>query len=68
MEQLVLGETVRQLASEGFSMVRVDFYNIHGQIYFGEMTFTLDDGFATFSPDNLGEQMGNWIHLPIEKC
>ena len=46
--------------SEVFPHVRVDLYNIHGKIIFGEMTFFDASGYQKFSPDNfdyiLGEQ------------
>ena len=49
-----------ELLAEGFSHVRVDFYNINGKIYFGEMTFTTGSGRGFFEPDEfdyiLGEQ------------
>lgn len=34
--------------SKGFPQVRIDFYNIDGKIYFGEMTFTCAAGFMDF--------------------
>lgn len=37
--------------SEQFSFVRVDFYEINGELYFGEMTFTPNSGFGHFNPD-----------------
>lgn len=37
--------------SSGFDFVRVDLYNIHGKIYFGELTFTPRAGLFKFTPD-----------------
>lgn len=47
--------------------VRVDFYNIDGKIYFGEMTFFHLGGFERFEPEKYDEIFGSWIKLPIEK-
>lgn len=34
------------LLCKGFPAIRVDFYNINGKIYFGELTFTSESGFG----------------------
>ena len=36
--------------SADFDYVRVDFYNINGEVFFGEMTFTPAAGTARFYP------------------
>lgn len=41
-----------------FRFVRVDFYNIKGKIYFGEMTFYPSGGFKEFEPAQLDEYLG----------
>ena len=54
-------ETMIQLAkqlSEGFSHVRVDFYNINGILYFGEMTFTNASGLEKIYPDEWDKKLG----------
>ncbi|MBR4173209.1 MAG: glycosyltransferase, partial [Clostridia bacterium] len=45
--------------SEGFSHVRVDFYNINGKIYFGEMTFSTSGGYVEYSPEEFNLILGN---------
>lgn len=50
--------------SEGIPQVRVDFYLVDGQIYFGEMTFFTWDGFIKFNPKEQDKIMGEWIVLP----
>ncbi|MDJ8953239.1 ATP-grasp fold amidoligase family protein [Clostridium perfringens] len=52
-----------EVLSEGFSHVRVDFYNIEGKIYFGEMTFTNASGYCQFEPDKFDEILGNQWNL-----
>lgn len=53
--------------SKGFPFVRVDMYNIKGQIFFGEMTFFPGAGFENFEPDELNYQIGEWLKLPKRK-
>ncbi len=44
--------------------VRVDFYNVHGKIYFGEVTFFPAGGVGRFIPESWDDTMGGWIKLP----
>lgn len=48
--------------SKGLRHVRVDFYNINGQIYFGEMTFYHHCGFVPFTPEEWDYTFGSWIN------
>lgn len=48
-----------EILSKGFPHVRVDFYNIDGQIIFGEMTFFNASGYVQFVPDEFDFEMGN---------
>ncbi len=50
-----------------FAFVRVDFYNIDGKIYFGEMTFTSMSGVDKFSPEKYDLEMGKMLELPNKK-
>ena len=56
-------QTAEILASD-FPFVRVDLYNIAGEIMFGEMTFYPWSGNVCFSPDNFDFQMGEHFILP----
>lgn len=49
--------------SKGFPHLRVDLYNINGQIYFGELTFHHDGGFVPFYPKEWNIKLGEWIKL-----
>lgn len=51
------------ILSEGFPEVRVDFYNINGKIYFGEMTFTSLGGFMNYFIDDFLKELGDQIDL-----
>lgn len=42
--------TLAEQLSAGFDFVRIDLYNIHGKIYFGEFTFYPAGGLARFVP------------------
>lgn len=50
--------------SKDISHVRVDFYDINGKIYFGELTFTHFSGFEKFDPEEWDFIFGSWIKLP----
>ena len=45
------------------SFVRVDFYEVHGVVYFGEVTFYPGSGFEAFQPIEWDRKMGSWLHL-----
>lgn len=49
--------------AQGTSFLRVDFYNIAGKIFFGEMTFFPASGFGTFTDENWDKKMGDWLML-----
>lgn len=49
--------------SEGMPFVRVDFYEVAGQYYFGEMTFYPGSGMEEFDPERWDEELGSWIEL-----
>lgn len=53
--------------SEGFPHVRVDFYEVDGKLYFGELTFYHFSGFMPFQPDEWDNVFGNWLDLSREK-
>lgn len=46
--------------------VRVDFYDINGKVYFGELTFYHFSGFEKFEPEEYDEIFGKWIKLPLK--
>lgn len=49
--------------SKGFPHIRVDFYHINGQIYFGELTFYHGAGYLSYKPKKFEKQMGDWLDL-----
>lgn len=49
--------------SKGFSHVRVDLYNVDGEIYFGEMTFTSAGGYRLIIPEKYNYIIGDLWNL-----
>lgn len=50
--------------SKGIPFIRVDFYEINGRVYFGELTFYPGSGFEEFTPRSADEWLGGFIKLP----
>ena len=46
--------------------LRVDFYEVNGQVYCGEFTFFEAGGFCEFIPEKYNRVLGDWIILPID--
>ena len=60
-------EKMKELAvtlSQGIEFVRVDFYQVNGRVYFGEMTLFPLSGFVPYTPEAFDYQMGSWLELP----
>jgi len=60
-------EEMKKLASklsENIPEVRVDFYEVDGKVYFGELTFFHFGGMVPFEPEEWDERFGEWIKLP----
>lgn len=49
--------------SEDFPFVRVDLYDIEGKVYFGELTFTPNNGMDQDIPDGWDKKMGALFDL-----
>lgn len=54
---------IAEKLADGIKFVRVDLYNINGDIYFGEMTFFPGSGMEKFRPDEWDYIMGEWLDL-----
>lgn len=65
----LLEEIIRisKILSDGFPHVRVDFFIIKNNIFFGEMTFTSGAGFGSIEPEEFNIELGNYIQLPKEE-
>ena len=51
--------------SKDIPHVRVDFYDVNGEVYFGEMTFFDSSGFAAFEPEEWDYKYGEILQLPV---
>lgn len=51
--------------SQNITFLRVDFYEINGNIYFGELTFYPASGFGKFQPEEWDLKLGNLIDLSM---
>lgn len=54
--------------SQGIPHVRVDFYEVNGKVYCGELTFSHFGGFVGFIPEKWDKIFGDWITLPTGKA
>lgn len=60
-------EKMKELASKlskGIPHVRIDFYEVGTQIYFGEMTFFHWSGLMPYEPEEWDYKFGEWLTLP----
>lgn len=58
---------MRQLAEKltaDIPFLRADFYDVNGQVYFGELTFYPAAGFGQFTSQNADIKLGKWIKVP----
>ena len=62
-KNLELMNELAEKLSQDFKHVRVDFYNINGKIYFGEMTFTGYGGYIKFNPPEWNEKYDELLDL-----
>lgn len=60
-QMLSLSETL----AEGTACMRVDWYDINGKLYFGEITFYDGSGIDAFDDYNDDLMMGSWIDLNL---
>ncbi len=51
--------------SKEIPQVRVDFYEVNGKVFFGELTFSHWSGMKPFEPREWDYKFGDWIKLPI---
>lgn len=52
-----------EVLSEGLPFIRVDFYNVDGKIYFGELTFFPASGLGKFTDEKWDVEIGNMLEL-----
>ena len=59
-------EIAEQLSAD-FPHVRVDLYNVDGNIVFGELTFYGASGYMKFDPDTFDYELGEKFNLKVHK-
>lgn len=50
--------------SQGLPYIRVDYYEVNGHLYIGELTLHPASGWLEFAPESADELLGSWIELP----
>jgi hypothetical protein len=56
-----------QILAEPFCYVRVDWYDVDGNLFFGEMTFHHDGGMQAISPKIWDDRLGSEVKLENAK-
>lgn len=59
-------KVIATILTQNIPSVRCDFYEINGEIYFGELTFFTAGGFIPFYPEEWDLKLGEMIDLPIK--
>lgn len=59
--------SLAQILCKGFPFVRVDLYDVNGQVFVGEMTFYPTSGIGRFLPEKYDYILGDMITLPTKK-
>lgn len=54
--------------SVGIPQARIDFYEVDGKVYFGEITFFHWSGMMPFKPHEWDKKFGEWIKLPERRA
>ena len=54
---------ISEVLAKGTKLVRIDFYEINGKLYFGEITFYPGSGFEKFTPEEWDLKLGEMIEL-----
>lgn len=52
------------MLSKGFPQMRVDFYEVNGNVFFGEMTLFHHSGLCAFEPEEWDYKLGEQLTLP----
>jgi len=62
-EMVMLAEKL----AEDIPFCRIDFYEVNGRPYFGEITLYPGSGFEEFTPEEWDGILGSWLTLPEKK-
>lgn len=64
--RLTLMRELAEAVAADFPYVRVDFYEVGGHVYFGELTFTPATGVLPHFSDQLVESLGAMLRIPAD--
>jgi len=59
-----LMKSMAEKLSNGLPQARIDFYEVNGNVYFGEITLFHFSGMTPFQPNVVDREWGDWITLP----
>ena len=62
-QNFILMKKLAEKLAQGIPFVRVDFYEIDGRVYFGELTFFPGSGMEDFSPIAWDYKIGEWVKM-----
>lgn len=68
-KQIAMPENLKEMIrhattlSQNIPYVRIDFYDVCGKVYFGEITFFPASGMGKFTPNEWDCTLGSWINL-----
>jgi len=54
---------IAEKLASGITFLRVDFYEINGNLYIGELTFYPGSGFEEFTPEEYDYLLGSWLDI-----
>ena len=57
-----------EILSKDVPFLRVDFYEVNGKLYFGELTLYPGAGFEEFTPESYDYLLGSWLQLPNKEA
>ena len=60
-------KSLAEKLSYGVPQLRVDFYEVNGRVYFGDLTFSHFAGMVPFEPEQWDAKLGEYIVLPKEE-
>lgn len=69
-KEIIFPDSIHQMMhfasklSNSLSFLRVDFYDVDGHIYFGELTFFPASGFGIFTEESVDVELGKLLRLP----
>lgn len=66
-QNFVLMKKLAGILSQGTPHLRVDFYEVNGKVYVGELTFFHCTGTAPVQPESWNKKLGDWIMLPEQQ-